>query len=107
MMYAGEMPGLTPERRLQRLADLDLSEVRLTPGDAAARSGATWGPQRATLVMVLGRPAYRLDDATVFADTGAVLEDVEPARARDVVRQFMGVPAETIQYVTTLTQPDQ
>lgn len=107
MMYVGEMPGLTPELRLQRLADLDLSEVRLTPGDAASRSGVVWGGVRATLVMVLGRPAYRLDDATVFADTGTVLEEVGPARARDVVRQFTGVPEETIRYVTTLMQPDQ
>ena len=35
MMYAGGMPRLTPEMRLEKLPSLDLARVRLTPAEAA------------------------------------------------------------------------
>ena len=40
MMYAGGMPRLLPELRLERLPALDLSAVRLTPAEAASWEGA-------------------------------------------------------------------
>ena len=78
---------------------------RLTPA-AAARSGGL-APEAVTLLTVFGRPAYRFGETTVFADTGTVLEEVGPTDARQVVRQFTGLPDESIQYITTLAQPDQ
>ena len=39
MMYAGGMPRLTPELRLERLPPLELSRIQLTPSDALARVG--------------------------------------------------------------------
>ena len=38
MMYAGGMPRLTPQLRLERLPDLDLARVRLSPSEAAERA---------------------------------------------------------------------
>ena len=76
MMYAGGMPRLTPQLRLDRLPALDLSRVRLTPAEAAERANLGRMPDRASLLMVMDRPAYRFDGSTVFADTGDILEDI-------------------------------
>lgn len=107
MMYAGEMPRLTPELRLERLPPLELSRVRLTPADAAKRAGAWRSPDRAVLLMVMDRPAYRFDGATVFADTGERLKDIGVDGARIVAVRFAAVVGEQIQYAGTLTEPDQ
>ena len=107
MMYAGGMPGLTPQLRLERLPALDLSRVRLTPADAAERAHLRGAPARASLLMVMDRPAYRFGGATVFADTGALFDDIEPADARTVVSRFTGLPDVDVQYVGTLRQADQ
>ena len=41
MMYAGSMPRLSQDIRLERLPALDLSRVRLSPADAAERLAAS------------------------------------------------------------------
>lgn len=107
MMYTGDMPRLAPEARLERLAPLDLSQVRLPPSAAAARGSARQPPGRATLLTVLGRPAYRFDDVTVFADTGERLSPLGLDDARKVARQFSGQPDSAIRYDGLVTQPDQ
>ncbi|HEX6998360.1 MAG TPA: PepSY domain-containing protein [Gammaproteobacteria bacterium] len=111
MMYAGGMPQLTPETRLARLPPLDLEAVRLTPAEAAERAGIAYAPERATLVTVLGRPAYRFDDlfgaVTVFADDGAVLEPGDAERSRRIAAAFLDVPVERVRYERTVTEPDQ
>ena len=107
MMYTGDMPRLTPEARLGRLVPLDLSEVRLTPAMAAARGSARQPPGRATLLTVLGRPAYRFDDVTVFADTGDPLTPLGAEDAREVARGFAGQPATAIRYEGLVAKPDQ
>ncbi len=112
MMYAGGMPRLEPEVRLQHLPDLDTSRVRLTVTEAAEKAGfdasAGWGGGPVTLLMLMDRPAYRFGrDATVFADTGEVLEEITPAQARTVAARFMNMPEDRIVPVRTLTAPDQ
>ena len=57
MMYVGGMPRLTPELRLERLTPIELTDVHLTPGEAAERAEFGRPPGRATLVSILGRPA--------------------------------------------------
>ena len=92
MIYARGMPSLTEELRLERLEPLDLESVRLTPGEAAAQAGLSGASgdgssdalSRVTLVMVMDRPAYRLDSeggTTIFADTGERMPEVGPDRA--------------------------
>ncbi len=107
MMYTGDMPRVTPQLRLERLADLDLSRVRLTPAEAADRAGVWRWPARAALLMVLDRPAYRFDESTVFADTGERLEAVGRAQARTVASRFTGVSEARLRHAGTLTRPDQ
>ena len=107
MMYTGDMPRLTPRLRLERLADLDLSRVRLTPAEAVDRAGVWRWPERASLLMVMDRPAYRFDESTVFADTGERLDAIGRADARTVASGFSGLPEERLRHAGTLTRPDQ
>jgi hypothetical protein len=62
MMYAGGMPRLTPEMRLEKLPNLDLARVRLTPAEAA-EAGLIGESGRAVLLSIMGRPAYRFGAA--------------------------------------------
>src|SRR6187549_1076451 len=59
MMYVGGMPRLTPEMRLERMTPIDVSQVRLTPSQAAEAAEFGAPPSRAALLSILGRPAYR------------------------------------------------
>jgi uncharacterized iron-regulated membrane protein len=109
MIYAGGMPRLTPEVRLDRLPPLDMSRVRLNPEAAAAKAGLQT-PARATLSTVMGRPAYRFggrNTTTVFADTGDVLEPISEAESRTVASRFADVPENRLRHVGQLSQPDQ
>ena len=107
MMYTGGMPLLTPQERLDGLPPLDLAQVRLTPGAAAAGAGVRAFPRRAALLTVLGRPAYRFDGATVFADDGSRLEPVGVREARAAASRFSGMPAAAIAHAGFVEQPDQ
>ena len=72
MMYAGGMPQLTEQMRLERQALLDLSQVKLTPSEATQRLASphsaadstdiAWNGRSPELPMVLQRPAYRFRD---------------------------------------------
>jgi hypothetical protein len=84
MMYAGGMPRLTPELRLERLPPLDIQRVRLTPSEAGERDGTDGIFGRVVLSTTMDRPAYRFSGGrptTVFADTGEVLKGVSVARS--------------------------
>jgi hypothetical protein len=105
MMYAGGMPRLTPQLRLERLPDLDLSRVRLTPAEAEARADGASG--RVVLSSVTGRPAYRFGSTTVFADTGEPLEPLGVVESRTVASRFMSLPETAVQFDRTLTEIDQ
>jgi hypothetical protein len=109
MMYVGGMPRLTPEMRLEKLPNLDLAHVRLTPAEAA-EAGLIDAPGRAVLLSIMGRPAYRFgtgDTTTVFADTGEVLEGATVAQARTIASRFAGVADDQVAHVTTLNRVDQ
>jgi hypothetical protein len=109
MMYAGGMPRVTPEMRLEKLPNLDLARVRLTPAEAAA-AGLIDEPGRAVLLSIMGRPAYRFgtgDTTTVFADTGDVLEAATVAQSRTIAARFAGATEDQVQHVATLNRVDQ
>ena len=110
MMYAGGMPRLTPETRLERLPPLDLARVRLSPSQAAERGNMTPHPGRLVLTTIMDRPAYRFDRGSfsvVFADTGDLMNDVGAAEAMTIASRFMHLPEETLHHVGVLTAPDQ
>lgn len=110
MIYAGDMPSLTAQQRLEHLPTLQIPRVTLTPGQAAQRADS--GAQAPTLTSVLDRPAYRFAGsggagATVFADTGELLQPIDVAQARGLVSRFLGEPADRVRHVATLTAADQ
>jgi hypothetical protein len=105
MMYAGGMPRLTPDERLERLAPVDLRGVRLTPAEAAARADVDGNAT--VLLTVMDRPAYRVSGTTVFADTGDVLEEVDATTAATIASRFMNLPASQLHFVGTLDEVDQ
>lgn len=111
MMYAGGMPRLDAQLRLERLPALDPSRVRLAPSDAAEQATLGRSPDRVSLLTIMDRPAYRFPagggSTTVFAETGEVLEEVDLEQARTIASRFMNLPAERIHYVRTLAEPDQ
>src|SRR5690606_36520408 len=109
MIYVGGMPTLSPQTRLERLPPLDLAAVRIAPDTAAATAFAGFG--RATLTTILDRPAYRFESrygsATVFADDGTLLEEIDVATARRVAADFLGVAESDVDWEHTVERPDQ
>jgi PepSY-associated TM region len=98
MMYTGGMPSLTPKGRLERLAPIDFSAIKLTPSDQG---------ENVTLLTVMGRPAYRIDGQTIFADNGDTLDEVDRHKALLLAAEYMKVPQEKVRYLELLMQADQ
>jgi hypothetical protein len=110
MLYARGMPRLTADLRLERLAPVDVSAVRLSASEAFERAELADTPNRVTLLTVMGRPAYRFgagESTTVFADTGDLLVDIDAAQALTIAAAFVRLPEDRLHYVGRLTQPDQ
>src|SRR5262249_56251783 len=71
MIFARGMPNLTADVRFQRLPKIDFAKVNVTPSEAVEKAQLGRPPARATMLMVMGRPAYRFTSGgtvTVFAD---------------------------------------
>ncbi len=119
MMYAGGMPKLDAEWRLERLPVLDLTAVRLSVNDAvervresraqssARRGGGAPGAEPVRLLTVMDRPAYRVGGTTIFADTGELLSGMTLAQARTIARRFADLPEDRVRHVDTLLTVDQ
>jgi hypothetical protein len=109
MIYVGGMPTLSAQARLEQLPALNLGAVRFTPAEAAERAASGFG--RVELTTVLDRPAYRFTSpygaATVFADTGEALEEIDLETARTVAAKFVGAAARDVELVRTVERPDQ
>jgi hypothetical protein len=105
MIYAGGMPQITAQARLDRLPPLDLSQVHISPVEASERANASGG--RLQLLTVMERPAYRIDGVTVFADTGEVLDEVGVAQSRAIAARFAGLAENSLAHVDTLSRIDQ
>jgi hypothetical protein len=84
--------------------------MTLSPLEAALMGDLPGPPYQATLLTILGRPAYRFmaggPPVTVFADTGEVLE-VDAQRTAEAARLFMNLPGERIRSEGILTEIDQ
>ena len=106
LMYA-RMPEMAPEEQLARSVPLDLSKVRLTPGQAFEALGADGGPLE--VAMLGARPVYRVggNAATViYADTGDLFEGFEVPAAEAQARRFEPAYAGAL-HPAYLESPDQ
>src|SRR5436853_7915737 len=71
MIFARGMPELTRDMRMERLTELNMGAVKLTPTEALSRAELDRAPSRAVLLMLMDRPADPCTSsgaATVFAD---------------------------------------
>jgi hypothetical protein len=110
MLYGRGMPRLTSDLRLERLAPVATSAVRLSVAEALERAELSSTPNRVTLLTVMGRPAYRFgsgEATTVFADTGDLLVDIDESQARTIAAEFVRLPEDRLRHVARLTRPDQ
>ncbi len=110
MMYARDMPGLTPQARLDHMPPLDMERVWITPSQAAEGASLGINPGRVTLLTVMGRPAYRFagrETATIFAETGERLVELGEAGVVNIAASFMNLPREEMFHAGVLTEPDQ
>ena len=110
MIFARGMPSLTTDVRFQRLPKIDFAKVNVTPSEAVEKAQLGRPPARATMLMVMGRPAYRFTNrgtVTVFADDGEVLETVGEREAISIARAFMSLPDAMLQYSGEQLEPDQ
>jgi hypothetical protein len=110
MIFARGMPSLTTDVRFQRLPKIDFAKVNVTPSEAVEKAQLGRPPARATMLMVMGRPAYRFTSrgtVTVFADDGEVLETVGEREAISIARAFMSLPDAMLQYRGEQLEPDQ
>ena len=98
MMYTGGMPDLTPKARLERLAPIDFTAIKLFPSEQG---------ENVTLLTVMDRPAYRIDGQTIFADNGDTLDEVDQKKAILIASQYMKVPQDKVRYLELLDQADQ
>ncbi len=67
-----DYPEVSTRDRLDHAPPIDASRVRLSPEQAYAALKRDTPPASVRLFMFDGRPAYRFDDALVFADDGHV-----------------------------------
>ena len=87
MVYVS-YPALTEDERLRNLPELALSEVSLTPLEAASRIASTTLFSAVKLTTVFNRPAFELVDikglkSIVFADSWSVLNNIDENDAVD------------------------
>ena len=110
MLYGRGMPRLTSDLRLERLAPVDVSAVRVSAAEALERAELSDTPNQVTLLTVMGRPAYRFgsgESTTVFADTGELLLDIDAVQAQTIAAAFVRLPENRLHHVARLTRPDQ
>ena len=110
MLYGRGMPRLTPDLRLERIAPIDVSAVRLSASEALERADLD-SSDRVTLLTIMDRPAYRFsgggESTTVFADTGELLFDIDAAQAQSLAAAFVRLPEDRLHHVARLIEPDQ
>jgi hypothetical protein len=111
MIFARGMPGLTSDARLGHLPAVDFNKVKLSAAEAVEKALLDRPPNRATLLTLMDRPAFRFSVArstvTVFADTGDLLDEVGQPEAMKIAARFMNVPETQLHYAGEVMEPDQ
>ena len=105
MMYVG-MPRLSAAERLGHMKPLDLSTARVEPAEAAHRHQVR-GPLQRIEMSFDGRPIYRFQGATIYADTGEATGGIAAGAAVAFVQRWVPQYASTVRYDGYLVSSDQ
>ncbi len=110
MIYAGGMPRVTQEMRVEAASPVDFSEIQISPAQALEIAG--FSPASVNLSTLLGRPAYQFEEfgfpnTFIYADNGEILEDIDPVQAKQIASDFLGIPDQEFNYVGLMNEADQ
>ncbi len=110
MIYAGGMPRVTQEMRIEGARPLEFSQVSVSPWQAVGLLG--YSPFEAKLRTVLGRPVYefpepRYPSTFIWADTGEFLSELSQAQGAQIAADFLDIPVQSLAYDGFITEPDQ
>jgi hypothetical protein len=100
------MPHLSERERLGHIPPLDLSTAAVSPAQLEETYGVS--PRRIRLEMFYdGRPVYRFDGLTVYADSGELTAGASRDEAVELVRRWVPAHAATVHYDAFLEDSDQ
>ena len=110
MIYAGGMPRITDEMRIEGASFLELDKISVSPWQALGLLG--YSPYEARLRTVLGRPVYEFPDSRfgstfIWADNGESLSEINEQQGARIASDFLGIPEQSFTYEGLITQPDQ
>lgn len=110
MIYAGGMPRITPEMRIESAESLNFSEVNIPPTQLIDIAG--FSPSAVTLKTILGRPVYELqelglDSLFIYADNGEILTEFTQEQAQQLASDFLDIPVEQFNFEGILSRVDQ
>jgi hypothetical protein len=110
LMY-WDYPLVGARERLEREKPLDPQSVRVSPVQAYAALGSSFTPDLVRMALLDGRPVYRFEiggsQSMVYADDGAVQEEIPQDMSLRIASQWTGQPASAAKFEGMLTQPDQ
>lgn len=110
MIYAGGMPKITPQMRIEGASAPVLTEVGLSVADASLHLG--YSPTEVTLRSILGRPVYDFSVSAyatdiVYADTGELYGSLKPGDGALIAADFLGIDAALIKFEALVADVDQ
>jgi len=110
MIYAGGMPRITNEMRIEGGSSLNFEDVTISPWQAVGLLG--YSPYEARLRTVLGRPVYefpepRFPSTFIWADNGEFLFDLTQQQGAQIASDFLDIPLDLFSYEGLVTRPDQ
>jgi len=88
-----DYPSVTDRDRLAHAEPIDASRIHFTADQAYASLNLDGPPASTLLLMFDGRPAFRFDDALVYADTGQPQRDFLPDLTRRIAAAWAKRPA--------------
>ena len=110
MIYAGGMPRVTPDIRIEGASSLDFNAISVSPLEAVGILG--YSPPEARLRTLLGRPVYefpelRYPSAFIWADSGEFLSELSVEEGAQIASDFLDIPVGEIHFSEFISEPDQ
>jgi uncharacterized iron-regulated membrane protein len=110
MMY-WDYPGVSSQERIRHAQPLDPSLIRISPSVAVERAELGRSPDQMRLVMLDGHPLYRMrvgrGEVAVYADSGALFEELPQDAALRVASRFTGQTAAAATFEGMNREEDQ